>query len=59
MNEQNKPNFAAWNCQALAKLADTLWDDNMKLRDTNERLRLDIKDLLVLFRKTANNDDWK
>jgi hypothetical protein len=55
-----KPNFASWDHTILAKLAHDIWDDNIKLRDANEQLRLDNKDLSRLLREAnTNKDDWK
>ena len=51
MNDGPKPNFATWDPAALAKLAHDLWDDNIKLRDANEQLRMTNKDLSEQLRK--------
>jgi len=60
MNENAKPAFAAWETGNLANLCNDLWDDNVKLRDANEQLRLDLKDAMKLVRQAnADKDDWK
>ena len=60
MNEQSKPNFAVWQCDALAKISHDLWDDNLKLREANEQLRLNNRDLSeTLRRKFMMEDDGK
>lgn len=51
MNDGPKPNFATWELSVLAKLAHDLWDDNIKLRDANEQLRMDNKDLSKINRQ--------
>ena len=45
MNDGPKPNFQTWEHSSLARLANDLWDDNLKLREANEQLRLTNKDL--------------
>ena len=45
--QARKPAFATWEHGNLARLANDLWDDNLRLRDQNEALR----------RQVA--DDWK
>jgi len=47
----DKPEFAAWQRHNIDKLCDDLWEDNLRLRDANEQLRLTNKDLSVLLRK--------
>ena len=53
MNDTQKPNFASWELSVLAKLTHDIWDDNIKLRDANEQLRLDLKDAMKLLRTTV------
>ncbi len=60
MNDQQKPNFASWEINTLARLAHDLWDDNVRLREANEQLRLDNRDLSQLLREAnKETDDWK
>lgn len=56
-----KPHFASWEHSLLAKLANDLWDDNIKLREANEQLRNDNKDLSKINRELlkGDQDDWK
>ena len=50
MDESAKPNFASWDLNVLSKLAHDLWDDNIRLREANEQLRIDNKDLSKMLR---------
>ena len=50
-SNNNKPNFAAWDTTMLAKLTHDIWDDNIRLREANEQLRMDNKDLSKLLRE--------
>lgn len=50
MKDGHKPNFATWEKSLLAALTHDLWDDNIKLREANEQLRLDLKDAMKLAR---------
>ena len=55
MNEQSKPNFDTWSCHSLTKIAHDLWDDNVKLREANEQLRLTNKDLSAQLRQAITS----
>ena len=60
MDDTVKPNFASWDHGTLSKLAHDLWDNNVKLREANEQLRLDNKDLSAINRElNKDKDDWK
>lgn len=60
MNNTAKPNFATWEHRTLSKLTHDLWDENVRLRDANEQLRLDLKDAMKLVRQANfDKDDWK
>jgi len=61
MNDDTmKPSFASWERTTLDSLAHDLWDNNVKLREANEQLRLDLKDAMVLVREANRyKDDWK
>ena len=52
-----KPTFKAWTQENLANLVEELWDQNIQLREANEQLRLDFKDVMKELRK--HQDDWK
>ena len=57
-----KPAFHTWEPKLLADLTHDLWDENVKLRNANEQLRMDNKDLSKLNRELLtkeNQDDWK
>ena len=47
----DKPEFATWQRNNLDKLCGELWDENLRLREANEQLRLDLKDAMSLLRK--------
>jgi hypothetical protein len=51
MSDTMKPHFASWERSTLDKLANDLWDDNIKHRDANEQLRMDNRDLSQLLRE--------
>lgn len=59
MDGPNKPSFHLWDRSNLDKIADELWNDNLKLREANEQLRMDLKDAMRLLRESHNKDDWK
>lgn len=61
MHNNSAPYFASWERSSLVKIAHDLWDNNIKLREANEQLRLDNKDLSKLVRELnkENADDWK
>lgn len=46
----DKPDFAQMGPNILVALAHDLWDENARLREANEQLRLDNKDLSRLLR---------
>lgn len=50
-SDSPKPNFASWDTAVLAKLAHDLWDNNIALREANEQLRMDNKDLSKINRE--------
>ena len=56
-----KPSFATWDHTLLAELAHDLWDQNIQLREVNEQLRMDNKDLSKINRQLltqgATNDN--
>lgn len=52
----DKPNFASWDQAMLIKLAHDIWDDNSKLREANEQLRLDNKDLSKINRQLLTKE---
>jgi hypothetical protein len=54
MNNPNKPNFAAWSLENLARFASDAFDDMTKKAEELERIRLDNKLLHNLIR-----DMWK
>lgn len=54
MSESMKPNFASFDHEDLARLANDLWDQAQALRQERERLRLEI---LSLRKQIV--DDWK
>ena len=56
MNDGPKPNFATWDHTLLAALANDIWDDNIKLRDANEQLRMDNKDLSKINRQLLTKE---
>lgn len=57
---RSKPAFHLWERANLEKLTDELWDENQKLRVSNEQLRMDNKDLSKQLREQlTNKDDWK
>ena len=63
-SEIPKPNFAAWSRGALEMFVQSQWDDVLRLREANEQLRLDNKDLSrvnrqLLTTKESQDDDWK
>ena len=47
----SKPNFATWEHALLAQLTHDLWDQNVVLREVNEQLRMDNKDLSKINRE--------
>lgn len=62
MSDNAKPNFATWDIRNLSKMVHDLWDENKWLREANEQLRLDNKDLSKINRELLtkeNQDDWK
>ena len=60
MHDSAKPNFASWEPSQVARLCHDLWDDNLKLREANEQLRLTNRDLSeTLRRKFMMEDDGK
>lgn len=54
MNESMKPNFASLDHEALARLANDLWDQVQDMRRDRERLR---QEILSLRKQIV--DDWK
>lgn len=61
MDAQNKPTFSTWEHTNLARLTNDLWDQNKQLREANDQLRLDNKDLSRQLRDCLrkDHDDWK
>lgn len=57
--DKNKPVFHLWSRENLDRIADELWNDNLRLREANEQLRNDLKDAMRLLREAQNKDDWK
>jgi hypothetical protein len=57
MYNGNKPAFHTWEPKLLADLTHDLWDENVKLRNANEQLRMDNKDLSTLLRKQFMQED--
>ena len=47
----DKPEFTKWQRNNLDELCGELWDENLRLREANEQLRLDLKDAMSLLRK--------
>ena len=56
MNDGPKPNFATWDHTLLAALANDIWNDNTKLREANEQLRMDNKDLSKINRELLTKE---
>lgn len=54
MSDSNKPNFRSLDHDALARLANDLWDQVQALRTERERLNLEV---LALRKQIV--DDWK
>lgn len=54
--QNDKPNFAAWDQAMLARLAHDIWDDNIRLREANEQLRMDNKDLSKINRQLLTKE---
>lgn len=52
----DKPEFKLWERANLDKLCDDLWEDNLRLREANEQLRLDLKDAMKLLRKQLTEE---
>ena len=50
MSDMQKPNLHGMDHSILARLTNDLWDENARLREANEQLRLDNKDLSRLLR---------
>lgn len=48
---KNKPEFSSWERNNLDRLCGDLWEDNVRLREANEQLRLDLKDAMSLLRQ--------
>jgi hypothetical protein len=46
-----KDEFLTWKLENLAGLASELHEDNAKLREANEQLRLDLRDAMKLVRQ--------
>lgn len=51
MNDGPKPNFATWDHTLLVELTHDIWDDNIRLREACEQVRLTNKDLSEELRK--------
>ena len=46
-----QPSFSTWDHTLLAELAHDLWAQNIQLREVNEQLRMDNKDLSKINRQ--------
>ena len=56
---KDKPNFAAWSNENLAKFAADAYDKIKEQEEVIEHLRLDVKDAMKQVRQQFNKDDWK
>jgi len=52
----DKPEFTKWQRNNLDELCGELWDENLRLREANEQLRLDLKDAMSLLRKQLTDE---
>lgn len=60
MKQSDDPKFdsiAAWPHDLLVKFAQECYENNKRLMETNDQLRLDLKDAMAQLRKYV--DDWK
>lgn len=57
MKKEDKPNFAAWSNENLARFASESYDRMQELTAANEQLRIDLKSAMAELRKHV--DDWK
>ena len=48
---KNAPNFEAWNQALLAQYAMEQYQENTRLREALEQVRLDLKDVMKLLRE--------
>ncbi len=48
---KNAPNFEAWNQALLAQYAIEQYQENIRLREALEQVRLDLKDVMKLLRE--------
>ena len=53
----DKPEFHLWERHNLDKLCGDIWEDNLRLREANEQLRLDLKDAMKLLRRKITDGD--
>ncbi len=51
LNELTAVNFRTWDIDNLARLTAELYQDNKRLQEANEQLRLDLKDAMKEARK--------
>jgi hypothetical protein len=59
-NHTAKPAFHTWERASVDRLCHDLWDQNVKLRDSNEQLRQDNKDLSNQCRNALTGKaEWK
>lgn len=57
--KNDKPNFAAWSLENLAKFASDAYERMRVQEEAMEQMRLDLKDAMKLARQQYNKDDWK
>ncbi len=48
---KDAPNFEAWNQALLAQYAIEQYQENIRLREALEQVRLDLKDVMKLLRE--------
>lgn len=51
MKDTERPDFSKWDRALLDHFCEEIWDTNARLREANEQLRLDNKDLSRLLRE--------